>query len=89
MGCSCTTCDHLSNFVQIVELRDCKRSVKKDILEECRVGWQEPEASDDEATHALVAPGMDIRLVPAAGDKFTPDLAVQRARRLARVEGAP
>ena len=66
-----TLFDHLPNSVQILELRDCKRSVKKDIIEECRVGWQEPEASDDEATYALVTSGIDIRLIPAGGDKFT------------------
>jgi hypothetical protein len=55
---------------QILELRDCKRSVKKEILEECRGGWEDPEASDDEATYALVSSGLDINRIPSGCEKF-------------------
>jgi len=57
--------------LQILELRDCKRSVKKDILEECRSGWEEPEASDDEATYALVLSGVDINQIPSGIEKVS------------------
>jgi hypothetical protein len=58
-------------FLQILELRDCKRSVKKDILDECRGSWEEPEPSDDEATYALVCSGVDIDRIPSGCEKFT------------------
>ena len=57
--------------LQILELRDCKRSVKKDILDECRSGWEEPEASDDEATYALVLSGVDINQIPSGIEKVS------------------
>lgn len=63
--------DLLLNLLQILELRDCKRSVKKEILEECRVSWQEPEASDDEATYALVTSGVEFHQIPSGSEKFS------------------
>jgi hypothetical protein len=63
--------DFLLNLLQILELRDCKRSVKKEILDECRVSWQEPEASDDEATYALVTSGVEFHQIPSGSEKFS------------------
>jgi hypothetical protein len=57
--------------LQILDLRDCKRSVKKDILDECRAGWEEPEASDDEATYSLVMSGVDMNQIPSGSEKFS------------------
>lgn len=63
--------DFSLNVSQILELRDCKRSVKKEILDECRVNWQEPEASDDEATYALVTSGVEFHQIPSGSEKFS------------------